>query len=116
MNASPYQPPPDKTGLPTGFTSGSLWRVVDEGEMDGLIGVFEDLLDANMDPVDRGEAPMFVLLFFPVSRNAQEKHGMVGANDYIGGIIGLLRDNNYRMSFDYKAGSPELEEVNPEEL
>lgn len=84
--------------------------------MDGLIGVLEDLLDINLDPVDRGVDPEFIMLFFPVSRIAQEKHGMVGANDYIGGIIGLLRDNNYRMTFEYKNGSPELEGVDPEEI
>jgi hypothetical protein len=118
MSSSPYQriTPKDKEEYQSA-PEARLWKVVDGGEMDGLVGVFEDFLDELLEPVDGCENAVHIMLFFPVSRQAQEKYELVGVNDFLGGQVAYLRDNNYRLYFEIRADKPTLEEVsNPEDL
>lgn len=118
MSSSPYHQTAskDKEGR-SSVPEVKLWKVVDGGEMDGLVGVFEEFLDDLLEPVEESESARHIMLFFPVSRQAQEKHDLVDVNDFLGGQIAYLKDNDYRLYFEIRADKPTLEEVsNPEDL
>ena len=94
----------------------TYWRVVDGGEVDGMVGVFEDYLDASLEPTENESEVVYIMLFFPVSRRDQEEHDMTDVTEFLGGQVAYLRENNCRLYFETKLNPPVLEEVNPEDL
>jgi hypothetical protein len=98
--------------LSCGFETGGVLEVTEVGEWEGLIGLFECFLDADLNQVDQKVEGGRVQLFFPVSLKTQQKYGLMGVNDYSSNVLALLHQHNFLYHFDEK----HLDPVNPEEL
>lgn len=95
-----------------GFESGGVFRVVESGEWEGLLGLFEGFLDADLGSVEELPEDGFVQLFFPVGPSAQRKYGLYGVNDYPSGVLAQLRD----LSFVYHFRKDAIEPADPEDF
>lgn len=97
------------------FSHCRLWRVIDGGELDGFVGVFEDLLDADLNPAEKEEDVKFMLLYFPTSRKQQIAHGLLEVNDFFVGTLEYLGENRHRICFDVSGEEVGVEEFYIEE-
>lgn len=80
---------------------GSYVQVINcEDEWDELIGIVDDLLDSDLNPVDDGKEWNVCLVYFPTSRRGQEKHNLVGVNHFFKTVASELSCSDSRKMFN----------------
>jgi hypothetical protein len=98
--------------LPPTLSGGLYVRVATTDEWEDLIGIIEEFLDSNLDPIDEPQQGGKCLVYFPISRRAQQSCNLAGVNDYPETVLNDLRGCNSRKVFDLA----DLQEFDPNNI